>query len=158
MLDIFDHGARIYVRSEIQNEIPERVRLDGTLRSFDDNVRLLLRSRVEEVLRAAAVSAGCELEIDMRPGYPAVVNDAAAVERVRAAAREVVGEAGLREPAPMLAAEDFAYFLRRVPGAFVFVGAGNAAQGIDAPHHAPEFDIDESALPVGAELLARLAM
>jgi amidohydrolase len=140
------------------NVIPERVRLDGTLRSFDDDVRLLLRSRVEEVLRAAAVSAGCELEIALRPGYPAVVNDPEAVERVRRAARQVVGEAGLIEPAPMLAAEDFAYFLRRLPGAFVFIGAGNAARGIDAPHHAPGFDFDESALPLGAELLARLAM
>jgi len=55
-------------------------------------------------------------------------------------------------------AEDFAYFLRERPGAFVFVGAGNAERGIGAPHHSPAFDIDESALPLGAELLARLAL
>ena len=59
---------------------------------------------------------------------------------------------------PVAAAEDFAYFLREVPGAFAFVGAGNAERGIVAPHHAPSFDIDESALPLGAELLARIAL
>lgn len=140
------------------NVIPDRVRLDGTLRSFGDEVRQLLRRRVEEVLRGAAEAAGCRLEMDLRPGYPAVVNDAGAVEAVRSAARSVVGESGLREHAPLLAAEDFAYFLRERPGAFVFVGAGNAGRGIDAPHHSPAFDIDESALPRGAELLARLAL
>ena len=47
---------------------------------------------------------------------------------------------------------------RERPGAFVFVGAGNVARGIVAPHHSPAFDIDEDALPIGTELLARLAL
>ena len=58
----------------------------------------------------------------------------------------------------MAAAEDFAYFLQKVPGAFILIGAGNAERGITAPHHSPTFDIDESVLPRGAELLARLAL
>jgi amidohydrolase len=58
----------------------------------------------------------------------------------------------------MAAAEDFAYFLREVPGAFTFIGAGNVARGVTAPHHSPAFDIDEAALPIGAELLARIAL
>ncbi|NIW35755.1 MAG: amidohydrolase, partial [Gemmatimonadetes bacterium] len=48
--------------------------------------------------------------------------------------------------------------LEERPGAFIFVGAGNEKKGITAPHHSPEFDIDESVLPRGAELLARLAL
>jgi amidohydrolase len=58
----------------------------------------------------------------------------------------------------MAAAEDFAYFLQRAPGAFAFIGAGNVAKGITAPHHAPHFDIDEAALPIGTELLTRIAL
>jgi amidohydrolase len=58
----------------------------------------------------------------------------------------------------MAASEDFAYFLRAKPGAFVFIGAGNAAKSIVAPHHTPQFDIDESALPIGTELLVRIAL
>ena len=71
---------------------------------------------------------------------------------------QVLGAEGVREASPLAAAEDFAYFLEQVPGAFFLLGAGNPARGIVAPHHAPDFDLDESVLPRGAELLARLAL
>jgi amidohydrolase len=96
--------------------------------------------------------------MELRPGYPAVVNDPEAVARVRKAGETVFGPEGMRETAPLAAAEDFAYFAQRLPAAFVLVGAGNAARGITAPHHAPDFDLDESVLPLGAELLARIAL
>ena len=140
------------------NVIPEAATLRGTLRSFDDGVRETLRRRVREVLEGTASAAGCRVEFTLIPGYPAVVNDAAAVARVRAHAAIVVGEVNVVDPAPMAAAEDFAYFLRKAPGAFAFIGAGNTARNIVAPHHSPHFDIDEAALPVGAELLARIAL
>ncbi len=140
------------------NVIPEAATMHGTLRSFDDGVRELLRLRVREVLEGTAAAAGCRLEYTLRPGYPAVVNDKDAVERVRRHAAEVVGGANVLEPAPMAAAEDFAYFLRLAPGAFAFIGAGNVARGIAAPHHSPHFDIDEAALPIGTELLVRIAL
>jgi len=140
------------------NVIPEDARIEGTLRSFDPEVRQILRTRVRETLEGCARAAGCALEFELKPGYPAVRNDPAAVERVRAAATEVVGAANVIEAVPMAAAEDFSYFLERVSGAFAFLGAGNEALGITAPHHCPSFDIDESVLPRGAELLARLAL
>ena len=111
-----------------------------------------------QTLEGVVAAAGCRLELDMREGYPAVVNDPSAVASVRTAARRVFGEDNVHEPAPMAAAEDFSYFLNRVPGAFVLVGAGNVEREITAPHHSPRFDIDESVLPRGAELLARLAL
>jgi amidohydrolase len=140
------------------NAIPEEALLEGTLRSFDDGVRRQLRERVPAVLEAAAQAAGCKLEFELRPGYPAVINHASSVETVRQVAAMAFGSANVHEPAPLTAAEDFAYFLQKRPGAFVLVGAGNPEQGISAPHHSPEFDIDESVLPLGAELLARLAL
>jgi amidohydrolase len=140
------------------NVIPESASMRGTLRSFDEGVRETLRQRVREVLEGSAASAGCRLDYTLSPGYPPVVNDVGAVLNVRRHAAAVVGEKHVIEPAPLAAAEDFAYFLRQRPGAFVFIGAGNAARGITAPHHAPTFDIDESALAIGAELLVRLAL
>jgi amidohydrolase len=140
------------------NVIPGEATMRGTLRSFDEGVRGTLRTRVREVLEGTAAAHGCTAELILHPGYPAVVNDPGAVARVRRHAAEVVGAAGVVEPDPMAAAEDFAYFLKRVPGAFAFIGAGNHERGITAPHHAPEFDIDEAALPIGAELLARIAL
>ena len=70
----------------------------------------------------------------------------------------VFGTDNEHEPPPMACAEDFSYFLEKRPGAFIFVGAGNAARGITAHHHTPRFDIDEAVLPRGAELLVRLAL
>lgn len=140
------------------NVIPAEARLEGTMRSFSDPVRELLRARVRQVFAGSAEAAGCRLDFELRQGYPAVVNDPGAVERVRSAGRAVFGEDRVQEPAPMAAAEDFAFVLERVPGAFVLVGAGNVKRGITAPHHSPSFDIDESVLPRGAELLARLAL
>jgi amidohydrolase len=140
------------------NVIPDAATMQGTLRSFDEGVRELLRVRTRDVLDGVATAHGCRLEFKLMPGYPAVVNDAAAVERVRHHASSVVGEANVVEHDPMAAAEDFAYFLRQVPGAFTFIGAGNVERGITAPHHSPRFDIDEAALPVGAELLAKIAL
>lgn len=140
------------------NVIPDDAVLQGTLRSFDEDVRATLRARVREVLEGAARAAGCRAEVDLRLGYPATVNDAAAAARVRREAEKVFDPASVIEPAPLAAAEDFSYFLREVPGAFVLLGAGNPEQGLDAPHHSPRFDIDESVLPRGAELLARIAL
>jgi amidohydrolase len=140
------------------NAIPDSATMKGTLRSFDEGVREILRRRVREVLEGTVAAAGCRLEYALHPGYPPVVNDVSAVSRVRRHASLIVGESNVVEPAPMAAAEDFAYFLQRAPGAFTFIGAGNVARGITAPHHSPEFDIDESALPIGAELLVRIAL
>jgi len=140
------------------NVIPDEVRLEGTLRSFSEEVRELLRERVEERLARAAEGGRCSLEFELRPGFPAVVNHPGSVRVVQRLARTVFGEDGVHEPAPLAAAEDFAYFLQQRPGAYALLGAGNRGAGIEAPHHSPRFDIDESVLPRGTELFVRLAM
>jgi len=140
------------------NIIPDAAVLRGTLRSFDEGVRKTLREGARRVLENIAGAHGCRCDFVLHEGYPAVVNDADAAERVRRHAADVVGETRVIEPPPVAAAEDFAYFLQKVPGAFAFVGAGNEGRGITAPHHAAAFDIDETALPIGAELLARIAL
>jgi amidohydrolase len=140
------------------NVIPDEVSLRGTLRSFSEEVRETLRERVGELFDGTARAHGCVPDLHFEPGFPAVVNDLPATARAREIAIEVVGEENVAEHPPMAASEDFAYFLREVPGTFIFLGAGNEERGITAPHHSAEFDIDESALPRGAELLARLAL
>ena len=140
------------------NVIPGDARIAGTLRSFRADVRQILRDRVQEILESVARGSGCTLEYELTQGFPAVVNDVDATRRAGELAAGVVGAERVVETPPLAAAEDFAFFLERVPGAFIFVGAGNEQRGITAPHHSPEFDIDETALPIGAELLASLAL
>jgi amidohydrolase len=140
------------------NIIPDDARIEGTMRSFSEDVRRCLRERVREIVDTVSAAAGCRVEYDLTEGYPAVINDPAAAEVARRAAREVFGEDAVHEQPPMATAEDFSYFLRERPGAFILLGAGNESRGITAAHHTPRFDIDESALQHGAELLARLAL
>ena len=113
---------------------------------------------MREVLQAAAEAGECRLEMELREGFPVTVNDEAAVELVRRVAAEQFGADNVIDPGLLPASEDFALFLQQRPGAMIFLGAGNAERGIVAPHHSPEFDIDEQALPMGAELLTRLAL
>jgi amidohydrolase len=109
------------------------------------------------VLAGVAAASGTRVELEAVPHVPPVVNDPGVSAAVEGAVREV---AGLRVAAPgwrIMASEDMAELLTRVPGAFLFLGAGDAARGLTAPHHHPSFDVDEAVLPLGAELLARVA-
>jgi amidohydrolase len=78
-------------------------------------------------------------------------------ELVRAAVKASPG-AELVEPDPLTVGDDVGLFLAEVPGCYFLLGGGNAAVGITAPHHHPEFDLDEACLPVGVEVLTRAAL
>lgn len=137
------------------NVIAASCKLQGTVRSFDPQTRTFLKQRVEEVLKATCQMFGAEGHIEYLLGYPPVVNHEAPVERVRDAAIRLFGEDRVKTSPLIMAAEDFSYYLEQVPGCFIFVGAGTDA--VWAPHHHPEFDIDEKALETSVRLLYALA-
>ena len=141
------------------NIIPDVVELGGTLRSYREEVTLLLRERVRGIAENIARAMGVEASVTfVEPYLPALVNDAAMAEIVRGVAREVVGEQNVFGDYRMMGSEDAAYYLKAAPGAFVWIGAGNVAQGINEPHHSPRFRIDEDALPVAAAVLTGSAI
>ncbi|SEM71167.1 M20 metallopeptidase family protein [Lihuaxuella thermophila] len=140
------------------NVIAEKCRLTGTVRSFDPVVREQLVKQIEEVIGATCRMYGADYEFNYIWGYPPVVNDPGETRRVAKVARQIVDSTHVREMQPMMAAEDFAYYLQERKGTFCFVGAGNAELGVTYPHHHPRFDIDEQAMKVGVELLIRSAL
>ena len=140
------------------NIIPDQVVLRGTIRSFKDEVMTLIRTRMKEVAAGMAAALGVRAELSFAEGTPATVNDPAMAELVRGAARELVGADNVVSDVRTMGAEDCAYFLKAAPGAYVFVGAGNAEKGIDEPHHSPRFQIDEDSLPISAALVAASAV
>ncbi len=146
------HGGTAY------NIIPEEVELKGTLRTFKPEIRALLRERILAVSQAVAGAMRSKLTAQWNEGSPAVVNDAARTERVRSIAREVLGADRVVEPNPTMGGDDMALWLQRAPGCYFFLGARDEGRGIDKPHHHPEFDIDEAALPLAVELLSRGAL
>ncbi|MBB6633788.1 amidohydrolase [Cohnella thailandensis] len=132
------------------NVIPEHALLDGTLRTFDEEVRSTVRERFEQVTEGIAAAFGVKASVKWIDGPPAVINDKRWAEVAAESARSVGLHAIVPTPSP--AGEDFAYYRRAVPGAFFFMGTSGPREW----HH-PSFDIDELALPLTAAFFARLA-
>lgn len=140
------------------NVIAHRAALLGTARSFDDQVRERLASEIRQIAEHTCAQFGAACDVDFEYGYPALRNDAGVTAIMREAASAVLGDEQVFEHAPILGGEDFARYCERVPGAFLFLGAGNSSRGIDYPHHHPRFDIDERALHYGVQILIRTAL
>ena len=138
------------------NVIAPEVRLEGTLRTLDARNRELLLVRIPEFISAVAAAHGVTADVTVEKGYPVGVNDPALTDLVEEAARAVVPDAPiLREPEPAMGAEDFYEFgSTGLPVTMFNLGVRNAAKGITGSHHAPDFDLDEDALPVGLAVLA----
>jgi amidohydrolase len=141
------HGGETF------NVIPEKVRLSGTVRSFDPQVRKLILKRLEEVTQSIASGLGCQANVEITPLTPALVNDPGITETIQSTAQELFPDAEVDTLERIMGSEDMAIFLEKVPGCYIFVGSGNPSRGLDASHHNPQFNFDEQALPVAVNLL-----
>ncbi len=139
----------------IYNIIPGEVSLTGTVRTFDPSLQSLARRRLKEITEETCKTFGATAEFQYEKGYPPLVNHEATVDLVLDVAKKTLGEERIKDIDPVMGGEDFAYFLEKVPGAFLFFGMGD---GMEFPHHHPAFDLDEKALPQGALLMTSLAL
>jgi amidohydrolase len=136
------------------NILADRVLLEGIVRVLDERVRARLRELIQEVASGIARAHGAEAAVEVLPGEPVLSNDDTLTDLLRGTVRDVLGPGALHEvPRPELIAEDFAFYLERVPGAMFRLGVGNPARGIVHPLHHPGFALDERALPIGARVL-----
>jgi amidohydrolase len=140
---------------ETFNVIPPEVELTGTIRTFETAVRRTVLERFEKTVQAVSEGLGCQAEIHVQQLTPATINQAEVAVKVQAAAGRIFPQADI-DPANYvtMGSEDFAFILEKVPGCFFFIGSANEEKGLNAGHHNPKFDIDESALPRGAALMA----
>jgi amidohydrolase len=136
------------------NIIPDQVMMSGTVRTFDKSVEARVVSRMDELLRGVTSAWGATYQFD-HSTLPACVNDAACADAVRRAAVGLIGEERVGQ-ARLTGSDDMAYFLEARPGAYFFLGGGNAARGIVHPHHSARFDFDEACLGLGIELGLRI--
>ncbi len=136
------------------NIIPESVHLTGTIRSFEKEVREQLHADLDKAFSVARALGG-DYDLKIIPGYPPTVNDPQMTEFVRTMATDLVGAARVKEGEIHMGAEDFSFMARAKPGCFFNVGAKK--DGVHRPHHNPNFDIDENAIPTGAALMAEAA-
>ncbi|MEJ8545983.1 amidohydrolase [Brevibacillus borstelensis] len=128
------------------NVIPDTAKITGTVRTFDEEVRELMEQTIRQVATCTAEGAGAAATISYTRGYPSVWNDPCEASRVESVAAQVFGKEKILPIEPLMGAEDFSYYLQRVPGCFFYVGGGNKEIGATYPHHHPLFDVDERSM------------
>ena len=144
------------------NIVPDKVEMQGTLRTFDADMRQQaidnLKAIVEHI--AAANGATADLTIPVGTNNPVLVNDLALAVRVRASIAKAIGTEHVIEGKPWMASEDFAWFAREAPSVYFFVGSTPVGQdAVHAPsNHSPKFFLDESALNVGTHTMLQSAL
>lgn len=137
------------------NVIPNEVFLEGTIRSYETDVRERLQQEVEQALKISEVMGG-SYEFDLTCGYPSLFNDPTVNGWLRQVASDLLGSDAVRETEFGMGAEDFAYMTQEKKGAMFVLGAAKD-DGIERHHHTDTFDINESVLPAGSAILAETA-
>lgn len=138
------------------NVIAETARLEGSIRTTRTDIREHIHNGIHRMARALGELHNARLEVKIDAGYPPVVNSPREAERAHRAAARVVGQQGLMQmDHPSMGAEDFSYYLEKIPGCYVRFGARPNGDTY-VPLHSPSFDIDERVLAVGAAYFAQL--
>ena len=142
------------------NIIPDAVEMLGTVRTFNEDMRRDIHSRIRNTVELIAQSAGATAQVHFDNAYPVTVNDIPLTERMVPTLERVAGKEKVFVGQKITGYEDFSYYQQKIPGFFYFVGI--TPRGVDrkesAPNHSPRFFVDESALLLGVRSLAHLAL
>ncbi|MFJ7738616.1 M20 family metallopeptidase [Lysinibacillus sp. NPDC097287] len=141
-----------FVAQNADNIIADSAYLNGTVRTFNKDVRATIEREFKRIIQGTEIAHDCTIELDYRRGYPAIVNHEKETLFVRDIAQDICD---VFEMEPTMGGEDFSYYLEEKPGTFFFTGA---APKNYAPHHHPEFDIDEKGMLVAAKVLLTAAL
>jgi hippurate hydrolase len=146
------------------NVIPDDASLIGTVRNFDLEVLDMIERRMREVAEHTAAAFGATVDFHFRRSYPALVNHAAETAFAAEVLQSIVGHDKVNTSMePTMGAEDFAFFLERVPGCYVFIGNGHDDHREDLDGlgpcnlHNTNYDFNDALLPIGVSYFARLA-
>jgi amidohydrolase len=143
------HGGDAY------NVIPQTAELAGTVRAFSRDLMALIETSMRRITKGVAEAFGATAEVDFRFLFAPTVNDAREAEFAAGICAELVGAHNVeRNPALIMASEDFSYMLEKVPGCYINIGNGEG-EG-DCEVHNPAYDFNDAALPLGASFFARL--
>ena len=146
------HGGELY------NAIPSGVRIEGTTRAFQEDVRQRLAKRIKEVSENTAKAFGGSVSLTMDFGAPPVTNDPELTAFAQDCLREVFQDKLLtHRDKPSMIGEDFALYQQSVPGCFLFLSSSDSKKGTDYPHHHAKFTVDEDVLWKGSAGFVALA-
>lgn len=143
---------------DVANVIPERAVLQGTLRTFDKNVRERLVKRIREISENVAKTYRCQFEYEVLSACPSVVTDDAVTEQVEKSILSLYPKLHVEKQAHGMGSEDFAEITDRVPSAYYMIGAGPEDPSKRLGQHNPKIEFNESVLNMGAAIYAKTAI
>ena len=147
-----------FIANGATNIIPNKVIIEGTFRTFDEKWRLEGHSHIERIAKSTAKAYGTECEVEIRKGYPVVVNNKDLYEMARKITIDGWGEEQVKELDYRMTSEDFAYFSNRYKSLFYRLGVGHKNESKNFPLHSSKFNPDESALEHSIRFMTELAI
>jgi len=143
-----------------KNIIPDEVRMEGTIRTFDERQRDEIHGHVKRIAEMIAAAGGAQAKVAIKRGYDVTVNDPALTEWAIPTLARMAGEANVGVVDKVCGAEDFSFYQKVVPGLFYRVGCTPPGKPIveSAPNHSPRFFVDEGCLKIGVRTLSALAL
>jgi len=144
------------------NIIPEQVEMWGTLRAFSISDEQLIIDRVKQIVTKTAEAGGAtvDIKIPYSSHYPVTYNNPELVTKMLPSLQATAGKNNVELRSPVTGAEDFSFFQQKIPGFFFFLGG--MPKGMDpakaAPHHTPDFYIDESGFKLGVKAFCHLVI
>lgn len=145
-----------FVSGNAFNIIADSATLNGTVRTFNPQLRDVMEVEIKRIANGVAIANDCTIHVNYRRGYPALVNHLNETLHVKQVAQQIPDIEHVIEANPQMAGEDFAYYVEKVPGSFFFVGA--RPETVAYPHHHPKFNIDEKAMLLAAKTLVAAAI
>lgn len=142
---------------KVYNSVAGTAILKGTIRSLDENVRRDVFNHIKKIVEDICDMVGAHCKIEKDTCTYVLSNDPKVTDIVLEAGKEVLGEHA-HKISPFMSSEDFSYYLKKIPGCFIFIGVGNVQKGIVYPQHHPKYDIDERALAYGVEIMSNAAL
>lgn len=163
-IDIFDPTVITITKlisGTAYNVIPEKARLEGTIRALSAKTRSKVHDGIRRVAEGIAAAHDMTAEVTIELGYPVTVNDGPSADFALDIATSICGEGRTTKmPNPVMGAEDFSYVLEKLPGAMLFLGG--TPSGMDPmkapPNHSNRVDFDEDAMITGMALYTAMAM
>ncbi|MFD1095330.1 amidohydrolase [Salegentibacter chungangensis] len=140
------------------NIIPESVEMIGTVRTLDPDMKELILRRMREMVPKLAEAYGAEASIEIQNNTAITYNDPDLTAKMLPTLQKVAGEENVQLRKATTGGEDFSFFQEEVPGFYFFLGGRPLDSTAPAPHHTPDFYIDESGLLLGVKTMTQLAL
>lgn len=139
------------------NIIPGEVIIEGTFRTFDETWRKEAKNLIRKIATGVVEAMGGTVDIDIKDGYPVLINDHPTTEQMKAWAIELLGKDKVYDLPMRTTAEDFSYYSQILPACFYRLGTSKPGHVGDKRVHTADFDIDENALSTGVAYMTYAA-